>query len=454
MYEELEPSLEDILFALSSTAPKRMTLRDLGLLDEFGFNDSLPERLRPTIFFHHGLTSEHPVLVEAVGVLLDELRGNLPRVRFSRRDYLDALITICGNLLLAYSIHRNFKVAYSRDPKYYRNIRFYYSHRVSGDQTVKLVDALMAHSFARGTEFKHGSSLRSRHLESMRSRLQLTTKLLKRFPGFTPDWLTERRMSNVVRLKDEEKHLVHYKETPETCRMRENLKFINGVLERVDISLPEGLLPASILSHKSLYRVFNNSSFEQGGRFYGGWWELVGEKVREHILIDGQETVELDYSGFHPRMLYRMNHLEVPEGDLYDIPEVGGSKAMRKVVKRVFLVALNAKNRKASVALGVKELREQGIEMACPSDFIRRTINSLLVKHRPLKPYLFKGQGVILQYEDSKLSERILLRLGQAGIPTLPIHDSFIVQRRHEAALRAAMVEEYQAQFGDVPVIE
>lgn len=454
MYEELEPSLEDILFDLSSAAPKRMTLRDLGLLDEYGFNDSLPERLRPTVFFHHGLTSEHPVLVDAVGVLLDELRGNLPRVRFSRRDYLDALITICGNLLLAHSIHGNYKVAYSRDPKYYRGIGAYYTHRVSCDQTVQLIDALMAHSFARGEEGKRWSSLRSRHLESMRSRLQLTTKLLKRFPEFTPEWLAERRMSNVVRLRDEKKHLIPYRETLETSRMRENLMFINGVLEKADISLPPGVLPPEKARHKALYRVFNNSSFEQGGRFYGGWWELVKEEVRSQILIDGEETVELDYSGFHPRMLYRMNHLEVPEGDLYDIPEVGGCKIMRKVVKRVFLVALNAKNRKASIALGVKELRERGIEMDFPSDFIRRTINSLLEKHRPLRPYLFKGRGVILQYEDSKLSERILLRLGQAGIPALPIHDSFIVQKRHVAELRAAMVEEYKAQFGDVPIIE
>lgn len=454
MIEERDPSLEGILLDLSSAAPSRMTLRDFGLLDEGGYNDALPERLRPTVFFHHGLTSEHPVLVNAAGVLLDELRGNLPRVRFSRRDYLDALITICGNLLLAYSIHRNFKVAYSRDPKHYRAIGAYYTHRVSCDQTVQLIDALMAHSFARGTESQHGSSLRSRHLESMRSRLQLTTKLLKRFPGFTPDWLTERKMSNAVRLKDEKKRLIPYKETAETAQMRENLKFINGLLEKVDISLPDGLLPLERMRHKALYRVFNNSSFEQGGRFYGGWWELVKEEVRNQILIDGEETVELDYSGFHPRMLYHTKGIEVPSGDLYDIPEVGGDKAMRKVVKRVFLVALNAKNRKASIALGVKALRERDIKMDFPSDFIRRTIKSLLEKHRLLRPYLFKGQGVFLQYEDSKLFERILLRLGKAGIPALPIHDSFIVQKRHEAALRAAMVEEYQAQFGDIPIIE
>lgn len=454
MDEVYERFLLDFPLDLAGEASKHELRLLSGYLDESGYYDSHPERARPHVFFHHGLTSEHPGLIEAVDVLLEELRGGLPRVRFNRQDYLDALITICANLLLAHSIHKNFKVAYSRDQKYYRDIGFYYSHRVSYAQTVSLIDALVARSYARNIPGVHGSSLRSKHPESMRSRLQLTNKLLKRFPGFSTGWLAERWVSNSVRLRDEKKRLIPYQETPEIGLMRANLKFINSVLERAEISLPTGLVPEAVLSRKALHRVFNNSSFEQGGRFYGGWWELVKEEMRKQILIDGEETVELDYSGFHPRLLYRMNGLEVPEGDLYDIPEVAGSKEMRKVVKLVFLVALNAKNRKASIALGVKELEARGIEIEYPSDFIRGVINSLLKKHHLLRPYLFKGQGVILQYEDSKLSERILLRLGKAGILALPIHDSFVVQKKHEAELRVAMIEEYQSLFSDTPVIE
>jgi hypothetical protein len=40
------------------------------------------------------------------------------------------------------------------------------------------------------------------------------------------------------------------------------------------------------------------------------------------------------------------------------------------------------------------------------------------------------------------------------GIVTLPIHDSFIVAKDHEAQLHEAMVEAFFELFGEVPAID
>ena len=36
---------------------------------------------------------------------------------------------------------------------------------------------------------------------------------------------------------------------------------------------------------RMLYRPFNNGSFEEGGRFYGGWWQSVPKEFRPSITI-------------------------------------------------------------------------------------------------------------------------------------------------------------------------
>jgi len=51
-------------------------------------------------------------------------------------------------------------------------------------------------------------------------------------------------------------------------------------------------------------RIFNNSSFEQGGRFYLPWWQIVPRNIRDALLINGEPTVEIDFPQHHVTMLY------------------------------------------------------------------------------------------------------------------------------------------------------
>lgn len=72
----------------------------------------------------------------------------------------------------------------------------------------------------------------------------------------------------------------------------------------------------------------------------------------------------------------------------------------------------------------------------------------------PIKKFLFSGQGLELQYQDSTIMASILERKTRQGIPALPVHDSVICPARHKEYLRQVMTEEYQKVMGFEPVID
>ena len=63
-------------------------------------------------------------------------------------------------------------------------------------------------------------------------------------------------------------------------------------------------IPYSINYSKfKLRRIFSNEELNLHGRFYGGWWQSLPERFRQHITIDGRQTVEVDYSDVDPDLL-------------------------------------------------------------------------------------------------------------------------------------------------------
>lgn len=100
----------------------------------------------------------------------------------------------------------------------------------------------------------------------------------------------------------------------------------------------EGInLPSRLYTHRTVYRVFNNGSFEEGGRFYGGWWQQIPSRLRQHITLNGTPTVEMDYLALHPRLIYAERNVQY-EGDPYD---VGLNGKCRPLVKVTFQKLIN-----------------------------------------------------------------------------------------------------------------
>lgn len=293
------------------------------------------------------------------------------------------------------------------------------------------------------------------------TRIQPTEKIINLLVGkakFTLARVSGREGGDAretIVLRDSDKKPVSYVDTNRTNAMREDLLVINGLLSRswIDLYVPDAEFeklpnkmgsvasddphkPASLdFLNRSLVRIFNNESWDQGGRFYRGWWQGIPSEYRKFLTIDGKHTSELDYSGMHVAMLYAEVG-QILVGDAYDI---GQSNVPRDVIKRTFNKMLNARGRITPV-LGYDPVA-YGLTWKELQEAIRR-------RHTSIATYFHSGRGLFLQNRDAEIANRILMMFARKGYVCLPVHDSFIVHHALKDELRGAMLREFTVECG------
>lgn len=248
--------------------------------------------------------------------------------------------------------------------------------------------------------------------------------------------------------KDEAGNVVDYTDTVLTHMWRKQLAAINTKLESSVIAVP-GVNSATgepvrcDTSRKRLFRVFNDNDWKKGGRFYGGFWmELKqrGAKQRELIQIDGEPCCELDFKATHATMAYNMQGLSAPE-DSYTLPGFD-----RDTIKKAFLVLFNCEGREAALNAMRHEKHIKNAE---------GVLSAIEEAHPAIRAYFYQRDfGLNLQQLDSIVAAGVMGDLYKAGIVCLPIHDSFIVQTKHEDQLRATMRKWWEYHFNYEPVID
>lgn len=262
--------------------------------------------------------------------------------------------------------------------------------------------------------------------------------LLKRSESISLELVNEEEL---IKLKDSTKTLIEYEDTEETISMRNKLEVYNKLLQRHFVGLKiedEILIERGYSVYNApprLYRVFNNSTFLEGGRFYGGWWQQVSSKLRRYVTINNKATIELDYSNLHPWTLYAKKG-KVLDFDAYCWGEELGID--REFVKKTMNAMLNAK----SPYLDFKKL---GLA-SC--DQLKALQKAIEAKHSVIKDHFYKGAGPSHMREDSDVVEEILMHFAQQGILVLPIHDSFIIEAKHHPELRHQMHELMYQRYG------
>ncbi len=305
------------------------------------------------------------------------------------------------------------------------------------------------------------------HKAGRRTRIKATDKLIGKLEEAISKAGIFRLSSEIAKkdlvvLKDDNKRVIKCPENAEVKEMRRNLLRVNKLISSADIQLklPEGCQEGLIDSLRDnedvdvqkepyinfaavcMYRVFNNGQLDNGGRFYGGWWQCVPAKkdrpFRRYISINQESVVELDFKAIHPNILYHERVGGVPEGfDPYQ-PYKGLNRDYGKIAWNKLL---NAKSR------SVQE--PEGYDLKVNDGLTWREFLEVIIQHnKPIESALGSGEGIRLQYIDSKVAERVMVNLVSEGVVCLPVHDSFIVQEKYEAMLRSAMEQASMEELG------
>ena len=196
-------------------------------------------------------------------------------------------------------------------------------------------------------------------------------------------------------------------------------------------------------------RIFNNSTFENGGRLYASWQNLPRE-LRKYLLINGSRVAELDYSGCQVRMIYHM-WLNKPCLD-EDVYQIAGLR--REIAKKAAVICINAETqREALGALRAYCIDELNMKDVSYSD-ARRMMQAFMIKHRPIAEYFNSGAGVVMMRIESEIIVRIIRELMNLNIPVLTIHDSCIYPVQHQKKVRDAMMDEYHKVLKFYPTVK
>jgi len=285
--------------------------------------------------------------------------------------------------------------------------------------------------------------------------------------------------------KNGNKHPILYSDSKETRRMRRELTSYNNLLKQTYIDIPlfpeEGIArtyerndkegqPIEIsttvhLTRADTYvrRIFNNNSWKEGGRYYGGFWQNLPNNKKEgywrrNIYIGTMPTIEIDYSGIHIVILYAMEGIDYwkEDGrDPYDLKEYRTSDeerstVIRALLKLLLLVTINLtnkdpkrhRNKRISAAVwkaikrdkdneeeskygfltqGSKRAKEEGI-------VLKEVIEAFESRHPKIAKHLASGIGTRLQKVDSEMAEYVINRMTEGGHPVLSVHDSFLCE--------------------------
>lgn len=288
------------------------------------------------------------------------------------------------------------------------------------------------------------------------SRIWPAGELLEYFRGIPAQWFeiepqpADKLIMMTIDSKRALKRVVGDDEHPMIQQWRQNLYKINTFLctQCIYLDIPDEQIRTIHLNRQGedeghiwflkveLRRVFNSERFDHGGRFYGAWWQTVPKEFRRFIRINGEPTIEIDFKGMAIRSLYAREGMQPPD-DPYSVPKGQEDKgeAGRQARKSYTTAALNDKKKRYRAKK--EDLKTLGLKKT------KDLRDKIIEAHPFLEPWLHSGVGIELQYIDSEIAERVMLRLIAKGIACLPIHDSFIVMKSAQQDLFDAMMDAY-----------
>lgn len=382
----------------------------------------------------------------------------------ARSKNLRAIVT---NVVAAYLMDPEKWIAYRRSPNAYAAIPARYNVQAIGYEPLKAVtDCLVKAEWCE--QDLGGKSHNPKNRKA--SRIRATEKLaeLIRRSGLSIADFCRHPEEEVIVLRDSKTspdrmgRNIDYIDTTLIVDARKRLREYNTMMLRHHVEIPSSVCEEVDSLYISVRRIFANGSFNEGGRFYGGWWQGLNGGQRKTILLDGSPVVELDYRAVHLYLAYREKGV-VYKGDPYDLSSL--PKDARPIAKTVLLVLFNCKKKatkeqgkRAVISAVRKQLQKsisegnddnlrtesrfsnvKNIDLYLNGRLLGDIVDEMLEKHSAVADQFFSGNGTKFQRQDSDLVDYVLREFVALDKPILPIHDSFVVKQEDELLLRNTM---------------
>ena len=209
-------------------------------------------------------------------------------------------------------------------------------------------------------------------------------------------------------------------------------------------------------ANRTYTRRFVKNNLKLGGRFYGPYRQNLPKRYRKLIKINGKEVVELDYNAMHLHLLY--SKINKSLYDYYSFAEepYTALEYDRKIVKFAFTACINENCTRKNV----NQVLGQRVSKALPDLFERglpygKIIDALADNHPQIGSMFYSEIGHEIAYMESRVTDYIVTVLTKHKIPTLSIHDSFLVSKPKVSFLRIIMQEAFtKLKYKSIPFIK
>jgi hypothetical protein len=245
---------------------------------------------------------------------------------------------------------------------------------------------------------------------------------------------------------------------PHVIASKQKVDEINAFLFDKEITAFRSSYKIRERCHYGFKRIYSQGdlpgyNYDKGGRLYsiGGGFQNLPKLDRATILIDGEETVEIDIRASH------LVGLDAVSGCPLD-PKVDpylGLSVDRSVVKMLIMQTVGSDklpSRWSGSAAESYAWDNNGQCLHCDHPF--KTVRAAVLQRFPIFENwdLSKIRWGDLQFNESEVVIDTVHSLAvEYHVPALPVHDSLIIRRRDEKLTRVLLGKIFESRFRVMP---
>lgn len=209
-------------------------------------------------------------------------------------------------------------------------------------------------------------------------------------------------------------------------------------------------------------RIFADN-LQGAGRFYtdNGFMNYESH-LRQTITINGETVTEVDLCNLHPRCVYTIKGVKLPEmWDAYCLDDnllVGSCrKQLRKLAKKAMMCCLYSEDKEGALKSLYYEYNKNKHKDGLYSDVdikskkeCKLILDNLEIIHERISDWFYQPNGwKRLQNIDSRLCSYVVNQMTYRKEVCLPYHDSWVVCERNRDLLISLMEESWVSLFGN-----